>query len=261
MNDNAPPFDFDAYKPAHMAEIAETVGVAKATAPAGRLLALAILAGAFIALGGLFYMVTVTDSALGYGPTRLIGGLAFSLGLILVVIAGAELFTGNNLIIMTWAHRHVSSAAMLRNWVIVYVGNLIGALGIAVMTGLAGIADGAVGTTAMKIAAGKTELTFVEALFRGILCNMLVCLAVWLTFAARRVSGKILAIVFPITAFVAIGFEHSIANMFFLPLGLWLAEADILMPTIVNLVPVTLGNIVGGAGFVGAVYWFVYLRD
>lgn len=252
--------DVDAYKPARMAALAETTGVAKAKMALAPLFALAALAGAFIAFGALFYMVTITDTGLGHGPTRLLGGVAFSLGLVLVVVAGAELFTGNNLIVMAWAHRHVTTAAMARNWFIVYIGNLVGALAMVVLVVLSGVIEPPVLGTAVAIAAKKVALSPVEAFFRGILCNALVCLAVWLCFAARRVSGKILAILFPISAFVAVGFEHSVANMFFMPLGLWLDGQPLLGPTVANLVPVTLGNIVGGAGFVGGVYWLIYLR-
>ncbi len=253
--------DIEAYKPARMAELAETAGVAKTKLGFAQTFALATLAGAFIGFGALFYMVAVTDTGLGYGPTRLLGGLAFCLGLILVVVAGAELFTGNNLIVMAWAHGHVKSVEVLRNWAIVFAGNLVGAVGLAALVLASGITDGPIQSTAIAIAQGKVALEPDQAFFRGILCNTLVCLAVWLCFAARRVTGKIAAIIFPITAFVAIGFEHSIANMFFLPVGLWLSETAILMPLVTNLVPVTLGNIVGGAVFVGGTYWFCYLRE
>ncbi|MDP6951967.1 MAG: formate/nitrite transporter family protein [Alphaproteobacteria bacterium] len=254
-------FDLDAYKPANMARMAEQSGVAKANMVLPQLFVLGTLAGAFIAFGALFYLLTVTDSGLGYGPTRLLGGVAFSLGLILVVVAGAELFTGNNLIVLAYAHGQIPMLAMLRNWGVVYVANLVGSLIMVVAALASGILDGAMGETAVAVAKGKAGLSPFEALVRGILCNTLVCLAVWLSYAARRVSGKVLAIVFPIAAFVALGFEHSVANMFLMPLGLILADMPVLAPTIANLVPVTIGNIIGGAGFVAATYWFCYLKD
>lgn len=253
------PDNFDAYKPDRMAALAETMGVRKAHLPLGPLFALAVLAGAFIGFGALFYMVTMTGAEPGYGPMRLLGGVAFCLGLVLVVIAGAELFTGNNLMVMAWAHRHVSTAALLRNWGIVYVGNFAGAVGLVLLVLAADVVRGDLADTAINIATAKTALPFDTAFFRGILCNGLVCLAVWLCLAARSVTGRILAMLFPISAFVAMGFEHSVANMFFLPLGLWLAGGDIIVPMITNLIPVTLGNIVGGAGFIGAIYWYCYL--
>lgn len=255
---------FDAYAPAQIAAIVENAGVAKASLPAAKTLVLAILAGAFIAFGGMFYTVAVTETGLGFGPTRLLGGAAFSLGLVLVVIAGAELFTGNNLIVMAWASRHVGTGRLLRNWGLVYLGNLAGALATAVFVFGSGVLDageGAVAATARGIAAAKVELPFWEAFLRGMLCNTLVCLAVWLCVAAHSVSGKILAILFPITAFVALGFEHSVANMYLIPVGAFAgAEGATLAATVGNLVPVTLGNIVGGSVLVALVYWIAYLR-
>lgn len=254
----------DPYGPAEIAHLVENIGVRKAGLPLLPLVVLGILAGAFIAFGAMFFTLSITGSTLGFGPTRLIGGLVFSLGLILVVIAGAELFTGNNLIVMAWADRKVTTGQLLRNWVIVYVANFVGAVATALMvawSGTLGLGEGAVAETAVAIATGKISMTWFEAFFRAILCNALVCLAVWLSMSARRVTGKILAIVFPITAFVALGFEHSVANMYFLPLG-WLlgAEGVTVGAIIVNLVPVTLGNIIGGSVFVALVYWLVYLR-
>jgi len=253
-------FDIDAYRPVRMAELAEKAGVAKATMPIAELSVLGILAGVFIAFGGLFFLVAISGSELGYGPTKMLGGLAFSLGLILVVIAGAELFTGNNLIVMAWAHGHISLAGLLRNWLIVYVANLVGSLLMVVAVLWSGVVAGTVAETAAGAAQAKVALSFDQAFVRGILCNTLVCLAIWLSYAARRVTGKVLAIIFPITAFVALGFEHSVANMFLIPLGLWIAGDSVLMPTVANLIPVTLGNIIGGAGFVAGTYWFCYLR-
>lgn len=260
----------DAYAPAEIAERVRDGGVKKAAAPAGTLLALAVLAGAFIALGALFYVVTVTAGAgqtSHVGFTRLVGGVAFSLGLILVVVGGAELFTGNNLMAMAWAAGRVTGAQVLRNWGLVYLGNLAGAIGTVILVLLAGIpqmSDGAVGETLIRIARAKVTLDPVSALARGVLCNVLVCLAVWLCMAARSVADKILAIVFPISAFVACGFEHSVANMFFLPLGIALTASGsnpiVWTGALGNLALVTIGNIIGGTGLVALVYWFVYLR-
>ncbi|MDD9906262.1 MAG: formate/nitrite transporter family protein [Rhodospirillaceae bacterium] len=254
----------DAYAPAQVAAIVENIGVAKASLPIAKTLVLAVLAGAFIAFGGMFYTVAVTETGLGFGPTRLIGGMAFSLGLVLVVVAGAELFTGNNLIVMAWASRRIGMGRLLRNWGLVYLGNLVGAVATAVLVHGSGVLDageGMVAATARGIASAKVALPFGEAFLRGMLCNTLVCLAVWLCVAAHSVSGKILAILFPITAFVALGFEHSVANMYLIPAGAFAgAEGVTLAATVGNLVPVTLGNIVGGSALVALVYWIAYLR-
>lgn len=264
MSDRQFSFDMDAYTPKQMAARVETAGVTKARIPTLPLLMLAILAGAFIAFGAMVYTMTVTGSTFGFGPTRLLGGMAFSLGLILVLVGGAELFTGNSLIVMAWADRKVTTRALLRNWGIVYLGNLIGALGSAMLVWFSGvltIGGGAVAETAMAIAAGKVDLGWQEAFVRGILCNVLVCLAVWLCFAARSVTDKVLAILFPITAFVALGFEHSIANMYLIPVGMLVADAVDLAGFLHNLFFVTLGNIVGGGLLVAAVYYVIYVRE
>jgi len=270
----------DALPPADVARRAETVGVAKAAMPTLDLFALSVLAGAFIALGAAF--ATTVGSGMGdtpYGMTRLLVGLAFTLGLILVVVAGAELFTGNNLIVMAWGSRRISTASLLRNWSIVYVGNLVGAVGTAVLVFLAKeytFGGGSVGVTALTIGASKTNLAFGQAIVLGALCNALVCLAVWLTYGAHSTTDKILAVVPPIAAFVALGFEHSVANMYFIPEALlvktdsaWI-ESTSGVPQLSNLtwdgfllgnlLPVTIGNVIGGGIMVGAVYWFVYLR-
>lgn len=256
----------DAHPPRKIAEMVERLGVSKAGTSGVTLLVLAVLAGAFISMGALFFTFVTTESGLGFGLNRLIGGLSFCLGLVLVVIAGAELFTGNNLIAMAWASGLVQTRAVLRNWVIVYIGNVIGCLGTVALVLAADVAklgDGKVGENAVKIASGKAGLTFAEGFARGILCNALVCLAVWLTLGGRGVADKILAILFPITAFVTMGFEHSIANWFFLPYGLMLAgEGTVsLAGTASNLVSVTTGNILGGTLLVAGVYWLAYLRD
>jgi formate transporter len=257
----------DALTPPEMAHRAEAIGQTKARLPALDTLALAVLAGAFIGLGALFSTTVATGAAdaLPFGVTRLLTGLAFSLGLVLVVTGGAELFTGNNLIVMAWASRAVTSAQLARNWVLVYAGNLVGAVATAALvhaSGWGGADGGKAGELATTIAATKTSIPFGEALARGILCNALVCLAVWLTYSARTTTDRILAVVPPITAFVAAGFEHSIANMYFIPIGIFEGGAG--APSwgsfATSLVPVTIGNVIGGAVLVAAVYWVVYLR-
>jgi formate/nitrite transporter len=260
---SAPHPGFDAYAPAEIAVRVENAGVAKAAMPALNMFVLALLAGAFIAFGGMLFTLVMTDNGLGLGPGRLLGGIAFSLGLILVVVGGAELFTGNNLIVMAWADKKVTTAALLRNWGIVFAGNVIGSVAMAVLVTLSGTLDiggGAVAKTAVAIAEAKVALPPVQAFVRGLLCNALVCLAVWLCFAAHAVSGKILAILFPISAFVALGFEHSIANAYLLPVG-YFAGADVdLGGVLANMIPVTAGNVVGGGVFVALVYWIIYRR-
>jgi formate/nitrite transporter len=253
----------DAYAPSEIAGLVENVGVKKAALPWLQTVTLGFLAGAFIAFGAMNYTSAITGSAFGFGPTRLLGGLAFSLGLVLVVVAGAELFTGNNLIVMAWASRRVSAAKLLRNWGLVYTANFIGAVAVAFVVAASGIlenGEGAVLQTAHAIARAKVDLGFGEAMLRGVLCNALVCLAVWLCFAAHTVSGKILAIIFPVSAFVALGLEHSVANMYLIPVAIYSgAEGVDVAGLIENLVPVTLGNILGGSVFVAAVYWIAYL--
>lgn len=274
---------FDALLPVEMAARAEDVGVRKAGLDAVSLFALAVLAGAFIALGAVF-ATTVSAGAgnLPYGVGRLLAGVAFSLGLILVIVGGAELFTGNTLIVMAWAGRRVSTGLVLRNWTIVYVGNLVGALATAVVMVVSGqyaFGGGGVGLAALATGEAKAALDFVPAIALGMMCNALVCLAVWLTFSARTTTDRILAIVPPIAAFVAAGFEHSVANMYFIPEAIAIrlfapqsfwdaagrAPADYphldAAGFVANLVPVTIGNVIGGALMVGIVYWFVYLRN
>jgi formate/nitrite transporter len=270
----------DAVPPAEMALKAEDVGVAKAGMDVATTFVLAVLAGAFIAMGAAFATTTTAGAGeLPYGVTRLLAGVTFSLGLILVVVAGAELFTGNNLIVMAWASRRVSTMRLLRNWSIVYAGNFVGAVSTAGLLYLGRqyeFGKGAVGVQALTIASTKTNLGFVQALVLGALCNALVCLAVWLCYSARTTADKILAIVPPIAAFVAAGFEHSVANMYFVPFGLFVEHDSTFVHSVTgapdlshltwgrflggNLLPVTIGNVVGGALMVGAVYWFVYLR-
>lgn len=273
------PSPLDALLPPEMARRAEEVGARKASQDPVSTLVLAVLAGAFIALGGVFATVALAGTAQApWGPSRVLAGTVFSLGLILVVVGGAELFTGNNLIVMAWASGRVGTAALLRHWGLVYLGNFAGALAVALAVWAGGTPDaggGAFGATALAIGAAKLRLGFGQAVVLGVLCNVLVCLAVWLTYSARTTADRILATVPPISAFVAAGFEHSVANMYFVPLALLVARADpaVIAPTtgvlpaagwtrflLGNLLPVTVGNVIGGALLVGAVYWFVYLR-
>jgi formate transporter len=271
MEQSATNSPLDAYAPAQIAMRVREVGETKATMPVLTMFALAILAGAFIALGSLFFTMTMTTGTIGQSPAfglmRLAGGLTFSLGLILVIVGGAELFTGNNLIAMAWASGRVTTQQVMRNWGWVYLGNLVGAVGTALFVWLAGVhtlSDGAVGESMVRIARSKIALDPVSAVARGILCNVLVCLAIWLCMGARSVADKILAIIFPITAFVACGFEHSVANMYFLPIGIALAAGSAAPLSVAdafsNLALVTIGNMFGGSILVALVYWFVYLR-
>ena len=272
----------DALLPDAIARRAEDAGVAKARRDAPRLFALAVMAGAFIAFGALFATValTGTNGALPFGLARVIAGLVFALGLILVAVGGAELFTGDVLMVMAWASGRLKLAAMLRAWAIIYVGNLVGAAGTAMLVFLSGhhaFGQGAVGATALSIAAAKSTLPMGEALILGILANVLVCMAVWAALGARSVTDKVMVITPPVAAFVAAGFEHSIANMYFIPYG-WLIRhgadpafwsaigrapdqfAITLTGFLANVVPVTIGNFIGGAVLVGVMYWFIFLR-
>jgi formate/nitrite transporter len=275
--------DVDALLPREVARRAEAAGVVKVGLPARNAAVLAVLAGSFISLGAVFSTVVTAGGGMPPGVVRLLGGLVFSLGLVLVVVAGAELFTGNVLVVMAAASRRVRVRALLRSWLIVYAGNFAGALlttAALVRSGIYERGDGAIGVRALDIAATKTSLAWDEAILLGVFANALVCLAVWLSLSARSVTDKVLAVVFPVSAFVAAGFEHSIANMYFVPAGLFLrawapdgfwVTAGVLprdYPSVTwqdflagNLLPVTIGNIIGGALLVGLVYWFVYLRS
>lgn len=265
--------------PSEMARACEAAGVTKAERDAATLVVLGVLAGAFIALGAIFMTVVVTGAGdLPWGVARLLAGLTFSLGLILVIVGGAELFTGDALMVIAYASGRIMLPALLRAWVLIYLGNIVGAVGTAVLLFLAGFHGfnaGAVGKTAMTIAASKAALPTVQLFFLAVLCNVLVCLAVWMSFAARSTTDKVLVIVPPIAAFVAAGFEHSIANLFFLPYGLaiqawagpefWAAigqgaPALTMSAALHNIAIATIGNLVGGSLMVGVVYWFVYLR-
>ena len=252
------PTGIDAFKPAEVAKRIEQAGATKAELHALPLTVLSVMAGIFISLGAAAFTAVVTGTDLAYGPTRFLGGLVFSLGLVLVVVAGAELFTGNAMLVMAWVDRKVTTPALLRNWLYAFAGNLVGALLVAALMHASGLLGGPPGETARKIATAKLSIGFQEALIRGILCNMMVCLAVWLTVAARSVSDKILAILLPIAGFVLLGYEHSIANMYLLAAG-WAAGADVTLSGYLgNLVPVTIGNIIGGAGGVALTYRLAY---
>ncbi|MCW8859540.1 MAG: formate/nitrite transporter family protein [Deltaproteobacteria bacterium] len=265
-------YGFDAFSPKEIAERVENIGVTKARLPFLSMVMLGILAGAFIGMGALYFVLIVSDPTLGFAVSKVLGGAAFSLGLILVVVAGAELFTGNNLQAMAWADGKLSTAELLRSWVIICGTNFIGAAGLAVLVVFSGhpqLNDGLIAEQYLKIAAAKCELPFWTAFFRGILCNILVCLAVWMALAGRSVIDKAIAIIFPISAFVAAGFEHSIANMYFIPMGILLkltgqstfqADAVTWVGFLHNIVPVILGNIVGGSILVGLVYFIIYRR-
>ena len=255
----------DAHPPPEIARMLEHAGVAKAQTDTLTLTVLAVLAGAFISLGAIFFTVVVTGSPLGFGATRLLGGLSFCLGLVLVVVAGAELFTGNNLLAMAWASGLISIRDVIRNWLLAYFGNVLGCLGtvlLVVWADIGSLGGGSVGETAIQIARAKADLSAGEAVARGVLCNALVCLAVWLAMGGRSVTDKILAIILPITAFVAIGLEHSIANWFFLPFALVLdREGAVSLAGVgTNLAAVTAGNLIGGTLMVAGVYWVAYLR-
>jgi len=276
------PHGIDAPLPPEMALACEAAGAAKARRDMIGLFVLGLLAGAFIAFGALFMTVVMTGSGeLPWGIARMFGGVAFSLGLILVIVGGAELFTGDSLMIVACASRRISVGSLLRAWSLVYAGNLVGAIGTAALVFLSGhygFGGGSVGKTALAIASAKAALPTTQLFFLAVLCNVLVCLAVWMSFGARSLSDKILVIVPPVTAFVAAGFEHSIANLFFLPYGLaikawartefWTAIGEsaadypalTLSNAVHNIVVSTIGNLVGGSLMVGAVYWFVYLR-
>ena len=287
---------FDALLPPAMASKAEDLGVKKANLKAPNMFMLAILAGAFIGIGAIFATtvaaggMSVKDAAgaaafstgFPYGVTRLLVGLVFTVGLILVVVGGAELFTGNTLIMMAFASKKVTLVQLLRNWGIVYVGNLVGSMLTAYIVFLGKqytFGSGAIGLAALNIGEAKTALTFVQAVALGIMCNALVCMAVWMCYSARTTTDKIMAIIPPIACFVAAGFEHSIANMYFIPVALFIkgsgdtAFFEMIGKTadsfthltwgnffLANLLPVTIGNIIGGGIMVGLVYWFVYQR-
>lgn len=267
-------FGSDAYSPAEIQDKVEKVGVKKARLPFLASFMLSIVAGGSIGLGGLFFCIVLADPSLGFAIQRVLGGVLFSLGLALVMIGGAELFTGNCLIVMAWMNRQIRTGEVLRNWATVWLGNLVGALGLVGLVFMAHHTDlnnGQVGVAVLKLAVGKIAPDATTIFFKGVLCNILVCLGVWLAYAGRSVADKMAGMVLPVACFVAAGFEHCVANMYFLPLA-WLLTVsgpvpegiDVSVITLAgivhNLVPATLGNIVGGAGFVGVVYWAIYRK-
>ena len=245
--------------PSEIAEVAVEVGDRKANLPLGRMILLGIMAGAFIALAGVGAIFGNV-----YGG-KIAGACIFPAGLALVVIAGSELFTGNNLMVMGLFSREYGLGKLLRNWSVVFLGNLVGALTVAWLVSLSGTFD-SVAETVVATANAKVNLGFWEALIRGVLCNFLVCLAVWMSFGATSVGGKIAAVFFPVMLFVLCGFEHSVANMFYIPAGMIMGSfGGVAAPSVTgflvgNLLPVTIGNIIGGALFVGGTYYLVYLR-
>ena len=273
----------DALLPPEMALACEAAGAAKAGRDALSLIVLGLLAGAFIAFGAVFMTVVMTGAGeLPWGVTRVLAGLVFSLGLILIIVGGAELFTGDSLMIVAFASKRITLGALLRAWSLVYVGNISGAIGTAALVFLAGqhgFSDGAVGKAALAIASAKAALPTVQLFFLSVLGNVLVCLAVWMSFGARSAADKVIVIVPPIAAFVAAGFEHSIANLYLLPYGLaikaWAGPEfwavigqnagsypDLTAASALhNIIVATIGNLVGGSLMVGSVYWFVYLRQ
>ena len=258
----------DALAPAATEAKAEAVGVTKASMGGAKCFVSAMLAGAFIDFGGMYFCTFLGDTTMAFGAQRLVGGLCFCLGLCLVLCCGAELFTGNVLMACAKASKKISFAGLLRNWGIVWLGNLAGslvALAIIYLSNLQAMNGGAVGEAFVSVAAGKVALEPVTLFFKAVLCNILVCLAVWIGFSSKTTADKVLGILLPISAFVACGFEHCVANMFFLPMGLLLntvagigaAGAITAGGVAYNLVLATLGNIVGGL-VVGLAYWFIY---
>ena len=264
----------DAYSPTEIARRVEAVGEAKARLALLPLAMLGVLAGAFIGLGAMLFVLVKSDASMGFATSQLLGGLVFSLGLLMVVVAGAELFTGNNLLVMAWADGRIRIGQVLRNWTVVCLSNFAGAAGLAVLVFWSGHTDlngGAVGQKVVQLALAKQDLPFWTALMRGVLCNVLVCMAVWMAMAGRSVVDKAVAVVFPVMAFVAAGFEHSIANMYLMPLAMLIQQVGSPTPVAAatvtsmgmlgNLLPVILGNLLGGAGLVGLVYHVIYLRQ
>lgn len=265
-------FGSDAFSPKQIAERVNDVALVKVNLPLLSMVMLGILAGAFIGLGGLYFVIIKSDASLSYAIGQTLGGLTFCLGLILVIVAGAELFTGNNLLAMAWVGGKITTRALLRNWLVVCCANFVGAAGLAVLVFLSGhteMNNGAIAEQYLKIATAKTSMSFEVAFFRGVLCNVLVCLAVWMAFAGRTIIDKTMAIIFPISAFVAAGFEHCIANMYFIPLAMLekaFGDSPVLAASVtwsgfgMNLLPVILGNLVGGSLLVGLVYYLIYCR-
>lgn len=265
-------YGFDAFSPAQIADKVEAIGVSKARLPLRQMIPLGVLAGAFIALGAMYYVLVLSDATLGFAASRVLGGVVFSLGLLLVVVAGAELFTGNNLLAMAWADGRISSRELLRNWLIVCAANFAGAAGMALLIWLSGhgaMNGGRVAQQVVLIAGAKCAAPLAALFWKGVLCNILVCMAVWMALAGRSVTDKFIAIVFPISAFVAAGFEHSIANMYLIPLALLLRDSvppELVSPALGvagmlrNLAAVIAGNLLGGSVLVALVYYLIYRR-
>ena len=267
-------FGSDCFSPQEIEANVEKLGVKKAHSPLGASLGQAFLAGIYIGLGGLFFCIVLADATLGFAAQRLIGGLVFSLGLGLVAVAGAELFTGNCLLVMAWFQGQLKAWEVGKNWIIIWIGNFIGALTLVFLVFMShhwALNNGGVGAAVIKLAVSKLTPDALTIFFKGVLCNLLVCLAMWMSYAGRSVADKMLGLVLPVTAFIAAGFEHCIANMYLLPLAYVLVATGhvpagldvsaVTLPAIAhNLIPATLGNIVGGAGFVGFVYWAIYRK-
>jgi formate transporter len=259
-------FGSNAFAPQEIALRVQGVGVKKAHLPLMSQLILSVLGGAFIGMGALFYVLIHSDAGLGFAARQLMAALSFCLGMLLVVVAGAELFTGNNLIVMARAQGAIGSGEVLRNWLIVFAGNLVGTVGLALLVWLSGhpgMNDGALARDYLHIAEAKAGLPFLVAMWRGVLCNALVCLAIWMSYAGRSVIDKAVAIVFPIAAFVAAGFEHSIANLYYFAMALLLEPQTslfLLEGMLRNIVAVVIGNVIGGSVLVGLVYYFIYIR-
>ncbi len=254
--------------PQEIAEKVENIGITKSQMPIAQLILLGILAGAYIGFGAMNYTIIKSDSSLSFAVSQLLSGLFFSLGLILVSISGAELFTGNNLLLLAWSKKKITALSVAKNWGLIIFANLIGALILAYIIYWSGHPDmnnGKIAETYVKVANKKASLGFTEAFLKGILCNILVCLSVWMAYAGQTITDKVMGIIFPITAFVAAGFEHSVANMYILSIGLlekshvaYAADALTITGAISNIVPVLLGNIIGGGVFVGLVYSTIF---
>ncbi|MEF2071155.1 formate/nitrite transporter family protein [Consotaella aegiceratis] len=274
-NETQPIFGMDCYSPPEIEEKVEGLGVKKALMPFWPTFMLSIVAGGSIGLGGMYYTIVASDPNLSFAVSKVIGGIAFCLGLVLVLVAGAELFTGNSLIVMAHANKQITTGQVLRNWTIVWLGNLVGSLGLVFLLYMAhqqALNGGNVGTSLLKIGVAKVDQDWVTIFFKGILCNLMVCLAVWLGYAGRTVADKIVAIVLPISGFVAAGFEHCVANMYFLPYALVLkftgqvpegldVSALTMGAVVHNIIFATLGNIVGGGLLVGGIYWLIYRKS
>jgi formate/nitrite transporter len=232
---------------------------AKSALSPDRLIVLGLLAGFFIALGGAFFTAVMAELSLSHGPSRLLGGVVFSTGLLLVCMSGAELSTGNCLMVSAWAAGRLKLGDIRHNLVIAYASNAVGALALVALIAGSGLLETGHGRTAAAIAEAKMNLSFEQAFVRGVLCNALVCLAVWMILAGRTIPSKLAGLILPISAFITLGFEHSIANFYLLPAGLLAGAAGTLGAACANLAAVTLGNLVGGI-VIALAYWAAYLR-